>query len=71
MLRIREIIAILDASHARKSQTKVPFIERAIERGQIENLTADEVKSYVITQNKIYTSPISSMTLKKRVHESQ
>ena len=68
MIRIREVIAILDANVAKSATT--PFLNMKQKR-KIEHLSPEEIKSYVITTHHIYASPISSTTLKKRADQTQ
>lgn len=69
MIRIREVIAILDANVAKSTTT--PFLNAGKQKKKIEHLSPDEIKSYVITTHHIYASPISSTTLKKRADQTQ
>jgi hypothetical protein len=55
MLRLSDIVAIVDVASARKSASSMLFPK-----------VSDDVKSFVITAGRIYTSPISSNTLQKR-----
>lgn len=71
MIRIREVIAILDAGAQRTHTVTVPLIEAAMKEGRMEQISPEEIKSYVITDDKIYASPISSVTLKKRADLSR
>nr|WP_258567757.1 DUF370 domain-containing protein [Paenactinomyces guangxiensis] len=71
MIRIREVIAILDAGFSKRQSLKVPLIEAARREGGIEQISPEETKSYVITSDRVYASPISSITLKKRAQMSQ
>ncbi|MCF8010169.1 MAG: DUF370 domain-containing protein [Clostridiales bacterium] len=66
----REIIAIIDVK-ARKSPITEEFIDIAKDEGFIKDITLDgKAKSFVITTNNIYLSPISCITLKKRTKTS-
>lgn len=71
MISVNEVIAILDATVKRSSFTSSPFFAHAQQHGWIEKISQDEIKSYVVTDYKIYASPISSLTLKKRAQASQ
>lgn len=69
MIHIGEVIAILDvhSAHSAKSENgEKNFIAWAEKEGKVEKIAVEEVKSYVITCEKVYASPISSITLKKR-----
>ncbi|MCL6612517.1 MAG: DUF370 domain-containing protein [Peptococcaceae bacterium] len=66
----KDIIAILDYKKGNSAVTK-EFIQIAMDEGFVENISdPDKEKSYVITTEKIYISPISCNTLKKRFGES-
>lgn len=71
MISVNEVIAILDATVKKSSFTSSPFFTHAKQHGWIEMISQEEVKSYVITDYKIYASPISSLTLKKRARDCQ
>lgn len=74
VIPLKDIIAIIDVESASKSEYTREFLKSSQEKGYILKLE-DDVKSYILTQkadreikNKkvIYTSNISSNTLKKR-----
>jgi len=66
----KDIVAILDI-RSRSSAITREFLKTAVEEGFIVN-TAEpgKEKTYVITSNEIYYSPISCTTLKKRALSS-
>ncbi|WP_206425324.1 extracellular matrix regulator RemB [Staphylospora marina] len=66
MISVREVIAILDAEAAGQGAGSGLFLDGAVQSGRIETVVPGEVKSYVITRDRIYASPVSSATLKKR-----
>ena len=66
-----KIIAIFDLKITKKSETNRDFLAVAEEEEFIVRITEKEnAKSFVITSEAIYYSPISSITLKKRAGES-
>lgn len=71
MISVNEVIAIIDATVKRFPFTNSPFFTHANQHGWVETISAEEIKSYVITDYKIYASPISSLTLKKRARLCQ
>jgi hypothetical protein len=71
MIRISEVVAIIDVNTNKASDPSCSFIELAKKEGQVEQISADEIKSFVITKQKVYGSPISSLTLMKRAEQSQ
>lgn len=66
IIRAAELIAIFDVSIEKSSKISYQFVEQAIHNKQIEKIGEESPKSLVITQEKIFYSPISSSTLKKR-----
>lgn len=67
MISVNEVIAIIDATTKQKmSFMNHPFFNSAEQDGWMEKIEGGETKSYVVTDYKIYASPISSLTLKKR-----
>ncbi|WP_418791250.1 extracellular matrix regulator RemB [Phosphitispora sp. TUW77] len=63
----KEVIAILNAQLMNKSDINKEFMKLAEEDGFTSNITDKAVlKSFIITTNKIFLSPISPATLKKR-----
>lgn len=79
VIPLKEVIAIIDSKSALKSDYTKSFFERAVKEGNLVHLT-DEVKTYILTEriekkngnakptkkSIVYTSNISSTTLKKR-----
>jgi len=63
---MEEIIFIIDAALGRTSAVTKDFITKTKNEKQIVDLTSDDPKSYVITKEKIFYSPISSSTLQRR-----
>ena len=65
-----EVIAILNMQLVNKSEINREFIELAEDDGFISSIAKkDAPKSFIITTKKVYLSPISSTTLKKRSYE--
>ncbi len=71
MIRIREVIAIIGVGAERTRSAEAPLIEAAMKEGRMERISPEEIKSYIITDDKVYASPISSVTLKKRAEISR
>ncbi|MFD0698480.1 extracellular matrix regulator RemB [Paenibacillus sp. GCM10027628] len=69
IIRASELIAIFDISIEKSSKISKQFIQQATKDKKIEQIGEEECKSLVVTQNKVYYSPISSATLKKRAHQ--
>lgn len=60
----KEVISILDHQTMKSSKINKAFLHE--KRRMIVDHSEEETKSYVITQDAIYCSPISSLTLKRR-----
>lgn len=69
IIRSSELIAIFDLSMGKSSKISKQYMAEAMKNKQIEIIGEEESKSLVLTQSKVYYSPISSMTLKKRAHQ--
>lgn len=67
ILRVREVVAILDIS----STDPHPLIETMKKSGGLIEISTDDVKSYVVTRDHVYSSPISSVTLMKRAEQME
>lgn len=64
MVRTDEIIAILDKETVNESSTIQSFLESKVL--ETVNLSKGAFKSLVITNHRIYLSPLASSTLNKR-----
>lgn len=60
----KEVISILDHQTVKSSKINKAFLHE--KRKTVVDHNEEETKSYVITQEAIYCSPISSLTLKRR-----
>lgn len=60
----KEVVMILDRQSSQDSSIVTEFLKK--QKGKIVQLTNGEAKSVIVTMNKIYFSPLSSSTLKKR-----
>lgn len=70
IVRASELIAIFfDLSIEKSSRISKQFISNAVKEKSIEVIGEEESKSLVVTEGKVYYSPISSATLKKRAHQ--
>ncbi|MCT8136312.1 DUF370 domain-containing protein [Anaerobacillus sp. CMMVII] len=66
VIRSKDVIAILDRQVKETSETTVEFLEFYQKEKKVEEIAKDMTKSIVITNEKVYLSPISSSTLKRR-----
>lgn len=60
----KEVVMILDRQSSLDSSIVTEFLKK--QEDKIVQLTNGEAKSVIVTMNKIYFSPLSSSTLKKR-----
>lgn len=67
IIRASELVAIFDVIAEQNSKTTKLFLQQAVKKGTVVQIE-EEPKSFVITANKVYYSPISSTTLKKRAN---
>lgn len=65
MVPVKDIVAIYDHKTMESEENRVCFDFMKLEK-EVVAITSDEVKSYVVTDDSIYLSVISSLTLKKR-----
>jgi extracellular matrix regulatory protein B len=66
VIRSKDVIAILDRQVKETSETIGEFLEFYQQEDKVEEIAKDMSKSIVITNEKVYLSPISSSTLKRR-----
>lgn len=66
VIRSKEVIAILDRQAKETSEITGEFLEFHEKDKKVEEIAKGMTKSIVITLEKIYLSPISSSTLKRR-----
>lgn len=66
VVRTKDIISIINANdiNLKRNNTFLKNLEKVLKVKTIN----EEIKSYVITVDKIYYSPISSLTLNKRAN---
>jgi hypothetical protein len=69
IVRTSQLVGIFDVSIAQISKINQQFIEHAQKNRKVETIGEEEPKSIVLTDERVYYSPISSTTLKKRAHD--
>ncbi|ANE46021.1 hypothetical protein SY83_06675 [Paenibacillus swuensis] len=69
IIRSSELIAIFDIMIESSSKISKQFIDFAESNKQMETIGEEEAKSIVVTHDRVYYSPISSTTLKKRANQ--
>ncbi|MGC5326510.1 extracellular matrix regulator RemB [Brevibacillus sp. SYSU BS000544] len=62
----KEVITIIDHQSVKTSKISRKFIQDERKNKVLVEDDMEEAKSYVITKDAIYCSPISSLTLKRR-----
>lgn len=65
VIPLKNIVAITDMT-AIKSGINEKFITTKRKEKKVEDVSDGNAKSFIITDNKVYLSAISSITLKKR-----
>jgi hypothetical protein len=68
IIRTSQLVAIFDISIEQSSKLSRQFIVHAQKNKEVETIGEEDPKSIVVTEQKIYYSPISTSTLKKRAH---
>lgn len=71
VINLQRVIAICDlrtAAHAAPTQA---FLRQAQQQQRVTDISAGDAKSMVITDQGIFLSPISSLTLKSRAERFQ
>ena len=66
VLPIKDVVGIFDVSVLEDKATK-DFMQISEEEGFVKNTGDQRESSFILTGQNIYFSPISSMTLKKRI----
>ncbi|MDQ0228165.1 extracellular matrix regulator RemB [Metabacillus niabensis] len=64
----KEVVMILDRQSSQASTIVTEFYEK--QKAKIVKLTNGKAKSIIVTIDKIYFSPLSSSTLKKRAQHA-
>ena len=67
VVRSAEVIAIIQNGMESSKITK-EFLESKEREQQLIHISKEETKSYVVMRDRIYCSPISSLTLKRRAN---
>ncbi|GAB7388490.1 hypothetical protein BSNK01_23280 [Bacillaceae bacterium] len=66
MVRMRDVVAIFDKKTEETSQDTRAFLEGSDRLNKLVRTSSEPTKSYVITTDRVYCSPISVVTLKRR-----
>lgn len=68
IIRTSQLVAIFDISIEQSSKLSRQFVVHAQKNKEVETIGEEDPKSIVVTEQKVYYSPISTSTLKKRAH---
>lgn len=66
VIRSKDVITILDQQVREASEITEAFLQFNLQQQKVEQISKDTTKSIVITSDKIFFSPIASVTLKRR-----
>lgn len=66
VIQTKDIIAIIDGDLLAKSSILSEFIHLNNKKSNIIEISNGTVKSIIVTKDKIYFSPLSTVTLKRR-----
>ncbi|MBO8164814.1 MAG: DUF370 domain-containing protein [Brevibacillus sp.] len=66
VVSLKDVVSIIDHQSVKSSKITKKFLEDDRKIKRMVDTNQEETKSYVITQDAIYCSPISSLTLKRR-----
>ncbi|MDI3533973.1 MAG: extracellular matrix regulatory protein [Thermosediminibacterales bacterium] len=66
VIPIKEVVAVIDINTAKTSKATKEFLQIAQEEGFINDISDGNPKSFIISNQKIYLSAISSVTLQRR-----
>ena len=68
IIRTSQLIAIFDVSIEQSSKISKNFVTQAHQNRKVETIGEEDPKSIVVADDRVYYSPISTSTLKKRAH---
>lgn len=71
VIRAKEIVAIFSTEISDNCPDTVTYLKHAEAAGDVEVIDQEETKSIIITENRIYFSPVSPLTLKRRVMQQE
>ncbi|XID91742.1 extracellular matrix regulator RemB [Paenibacillaceae bacterium WGS1546] len=69
IIRTSQVVAIFDVSIEQSSKLSRQFVLHAQKNKEVETIGEEDPKSIVVTEHKVYYSPISTSTLKKRTRQ--
>lgn len=66
VVSLKRIVAILDLRSSKEADCTREFLAQAYGKEKVFDIASGDTKSVVLTDDEVYLSPISSLTLKKR-----
>ncbi len=66
LVSVKNIIMIINLENKNKNNINQNFLKNVREETVVKKLDGNDFKAMVVTDDLVYLSPISSMTLKKR-----
>lgn len=66
VIAVRKVVAICDLEMARQARCNEEFLRTLKDRGRVIDISEGKEKSFVVTDDGVYISQISALTLKKR-----
>lgn len=66
VIQVRDLVAIVEVASMERGVANQEFLRMASAEGFLERVGDGATNSWVVTTSKVYASPISSTTLKKR-----
>lgn len=69
LIQTKDLIAIFDLTIEKSSKISKDYLQHAREFKKTDRIGSEESKTIVLTTDKIYYSPVSSSTLKKRANQ--
>lgn len=70
MIAVQSIVGIFDFDATiEQTPDTLDFIRKEEEREKVELISPDIPRSYVVTIDRVYLSPIATTTLKKRLNQ--
>ena len=65
-VRTKDVIAIIDMKAAKTAVATREFLDVMKDESAVEDISEGDAKSFVVTVNRVFLSPISAPTLGKR-----
>ena len=66
VVSLKRVITILDVKSCKSGEATREFLSMAYGQNRIQDISNGDVKSIVVTDQELFLSPISSLTLMKR-----